>query len=400
MRKLAFFCLAFLIAGFVHAQKGSVSKASSYLSKEDYASAKAEIDVAITIEKNSGKSKTWYERGRIYQAIATSDDEAVKGLDDKAVSKAVEAYEKVIEMEKENAPNSVLSSTNIDAMWGKFINDGGTVYAEDKYKEAYDNFIQALMVKPEDSLTLLYSGVCAQQAENYEKTSEHYYKLEELGYASADVYSTLVYIERAVNKDEEKALEVVKRAQASYPTESRFGQEEISILINLKQLDQAKDKLIASIKEDPKNVDLHLNLAIMYDNIAGNLSDDTTKKEEAQNTYNLALDEYLKVIELEPENYVANYNAGAIYINQAKEYYDLVRDMDLNSYNKKGPGLTKKADEILVKGLPYMERANESKEDIDGLRALMQMYKQLKMFDKAETVLNRVEELEAQEGAE
>lgn len=400
MRKLAFFCLAFLIAGSIYAQKGSVSKASSYLTKQDYASAKAEIDVAITIEKNSSKSKTWYERGRIYQAIATSDDEAVKGLDDQAINKAVEAYNKVIEMEKENAPNSVLSSTNIDAMWGKFINDGGTVYAEDKYEEAYNKFTEALLVKPEDSLTLLYSGVCAQQAENYVETSKHYYKLEELGYASADVYSTLVYIERAVNKDEEKALEVVKRAQASYPTESRFGQEEISILINLKQLDQAKDKLIASIKEDPKNVDLHLNLAIMYDNIAGNLSDDATKKEETQETYNLALEEYLKVIELEPENYVANYNAGAIYINQAKEYYDLVRDMDLNSYNKKGPGLTKKADEILVKGLPYMERANESKEDIDGLRALMQMYKQLKMFDKAESVLTRVEELEAQEGAE
>jgi tetratricopeptide (TPR) repeat protein len=395
MRKVAFFCLAFLIAGVTYAQKGSVSKASSYLSKEDYASAKAEIDVAITIEKNAGKSKTWFERGRIYQAIATSDDEAVSSLDNKAIEKAVEAYEKVIEMEKENAPNAVLSSTNIDAMWGKFINDGGTIYAEDKYEAAYDKFIDALKVKPQDSLTLLYSGVCAQQAEDYENTAKHYYKLEELGYASVDAYSTLIYIERAVNKDEEKALEVVKRAQAKYPTEPRFGEDEISILINLKKLDQAKNKLIESIKEDPNNVNLHLNLAIMYDNIASNMSDNGEPKEKVQETYNNALQEYLKVIELEPENYVANYNAGAIYINQAKEYYDQVRDMDLSLYNKKGPALTKKADEILVKGLPYMEKANESKEDVDGLRALMQMYKQLKMYDKAEAVLSKVEELEA-----
>lgn len=400
MRKLAFLCLIILTVSFAHAQKGSVSKASAYLSKGDFASAKAEIDVAITIEKNAAKSKTWFERARIYQAIATSDDEAISGLDSEAIVKAVESYEKVMEMDKESSPNSVLSSTNIDAMWGKFINDGGTVYAEDKYEEAYTKFTEALLVKPEDSLTLLYAGVCAQQAEDYKNTAVHYYKLEKLGYASADVFSTLIYIERAVNTDEEKALEVVKRAQEAYPMESRFGQEEISILINLKKLDQAKDKLITSIEQDPKNINLHLNLAIMYDNIASNLSEDSSKKEEAATTYQLALDEYLKVIELESDNYVANYNAGAIYINQAKEYYDQVRDMDLNLYNKKGPALTKKADEILIKGLPYMEKANSSKEDVDGLRALMQMYKQLKMYDKAEAILNKVDELEAAAGAE
>ncbi|MFY0652228.1 MAG: hypothetical protein JXQ96_09355 [Cyclobacteriaceae bacterium] len=399
MKKLIIFSVAFFAMNIAYAQKGSVSKASAYLAKENYASAKAEIDVAVTIEKNAAKSKTWFERGRIYQAIAISKDEAISSLDDQALQKTVEAYNKVQTMEKETSPNSILASTNLDNLWGTLLNDGGTVYGEEKYDEAYKKFTDALLVRPTDSITLLYAGVCAQANEKYENTTKHYTKLDDLGYASVDVYATLIYIERAINKDEEKAYEIIKKAIKKYPTEKRFGREEISVLINLKQLDAAQQKLIEQIEKDPTNADLHLNLALMYDNVASNMADGDATQEETDKQYDLALTEYLKAIEIDPGNYVGNYNAGAIYINKAKVYYDQVRDMDLATYNKKGPELAKKADEILAKGLPYMEKANESKEDVDGLRALMQMYKQLKMYDKAEKVLTKIEELEAAAGA-
>ena len=400
MKKLIIICLILSIASIASAQKGSVNKATGYLMKQDFASAKAEIDVAVTIEKNAEKSKTWFERGRIYQAIATNADPAVNALDPEAISKAKDSFLKVKSMEKEMAPNAILSDQNIESLWGKFINDGGAVYGEEKFDEAYDNFVKALIVKPTDSLTLLYAGVCAQQGENYENTLKHYYKLVELDYASVDVYATLVYIERAVNMDEETALTVVKKAQQKYPTEARFGQEEISILINLKRLDQAKDKLVESIKEDPDNANLHLNLAIMYDNIAGTLADESGKEEEASKTYDLALKEYIETIRIEPDNYVANYNAGALYVNKAKQYYDQVNGMDLKTYQKEGPALEKQADEILAKGIPFMEKANSIKEEVDGLNILMQMYKRMKMMDKAENVLNRLDELQAAGGAE
>ncbi|MDP4680363.1 MAG: hypothetical protein NWS46_08365, partial [Cyclobacteriaceae bacterium] len=334
MKKLLIICLILGAAEFAYPQKGSVTKASAYLAKNDLASAKAEIDMAITIEKNSDKAKTWFERGRIYQAIATSEDESLRSLDSDAIAKTMESFQKVKSMENETAPQVILADQNIASLWGKFINDGGTVYGEDHFEEAYENFLKALLVKPSDSLTLLYAGVCAQQVENYANTLKHYYKLDELGYGSVDVYATLVYIERAINTDEESALKVVKKAQQKYPNETRFGQEEISILINLKRLDQAKNKLIESIKEDPENASLHLNLAIMYDNIAGTMMEDDTKKEEGKKTYELALVEYLKTIEIEPDNYVANYNAGALYVNQAKEFYDKVNGMDLKTYQK------------------------------------------------------------------
>lgn len=387
--------LALLISVTSFAQKGSVTKADSYLTKSDYANAKAEIDVAITIEKNAAKSKTWFVRGKIYQAIATSTDEAVKAIDPDALSKSVEAYNKVLEMDKENSPNALIATTNMDAMWGNYINAGGTVYGEENYEGALANFESALQVKPTDSVTLLYAGVSAQQAGQTDKTLDYYYQMVDAGIANQDVVSTLIYLERSENKDNEKALALVQKAKELWPTESKFGQEEISLLLTMDKVDEAKNKLEAAIAEDPTNVNLHLNLGVLYDNL-GSAKQEEGKKEEARASFNKAKESYLNAIEIDPENYIANFNTGVIYVNLAKEYLDQARDMDLKTYQKKGPALEKKGGEILKEGLPYLEKSCElNPEDVGGLQALQQVYNALKMYDKAEATMDKIDALEA-----
>ncbi|SMD31841.1 Tetratricopeptide repeat-containing protein [Reichenbachiella faecimaris] len=393
--KLFVLTLTLLISVATFAQKGSVTKADSYLVKSDYANAKAEIDVAITIEKNATKSKTWFVRGKIYQAIATSADEAVTAIDSDALSKAIAAYNKVLEMEKENSPNHLIATTNLDAIWGNFINNGGTLYGEEKYGEALQNFEKALIVKPSDSVTLLYAGVAAQLSEKSDKTLTYYYKMLDLNVASSDVVSTLIYIERAEKKNDEKALELVRKAKELFPEDTKFGQEEISLLLKMEKVEEAKTKLEAAIAEDPTNVNLHLNLGVLYDNLAS-VKLDEGKKEEARTNYAKAKESYLKAIEIDPSSYIANFNTGVIYVNMAKEYYDEVRDMNLKDYDKYGPAKLAKADKILKEGLPYMEKATSIEpDDLSGLKALQQMYTQLKMMDKAEAILDRVDALEA-----
>lgn len=393
--KLFVLALTLLMSVATFAQKGSVTKADAYLIKKDFASAKAEIDVAITIEKNAAKSKTWFVRGKIYQAIATSTDESVKGLDSEALDKAVNAYNKVMEMDKESSPNHLIATTNLDAMWGNFINVGGTVYGEGDYETALAAFENALKVKPADSVTLLYAGVAAQQGEVTDKTLKYYYQMLENGDASTDVLSTLIYLERVEKKDNEKALEVVRKAKELYPMETKFGQEEISLLLAMEKVEEARTKLETAITAEPDNANLHLNLGVLYDNL-GSVKGEEGKKDEAREAYSKAKESYLKAIEIDPENYVGNFNTGVIYVNLAKEYYDEVRDMDLKSYDKYGPAKLEKANKILKEGLPYMEKATSIQpDDLGGLKALQQMYTQLKMMDKAEAILDRVDALEA-----
>ncbi|WP_422358924.1 tetratricopeptide repeat protein [Reichenbachiella sp.] len=393
--KLFVLTLALLMSVASFAQKGSVTKADAYLTKNEYAKAKAEIDVAITIEKNAAKSKTWFVRGKIYQAIATSTDEAVSSLDAEALDKSVEAYNKVISMDKETSPNNLISNTNLDAMWGNYINIGGTVYGEEKFGEALANFEKALKVKPTDSVTLLYAGVAAQQSGDNDKTMDYYYQMVDANIANGDVISTLIYLERTHSKDNEKALELVRKAKELYPTETKFGQEEISLLLTMDKVDEARTKLETAIEKDPTNVNLHLNLGVLYDNL-GSAKLEAGEKEVARENYNKAKDSYIKALEIDSDNFVANFNTGVIYVNLAKEYYDEVNSMNLKDYDRYGPAKLAEGDETLKKGLPYMEKATSIQpDDLTGLRALQQMYTRLKMMDKAEAILDRVDALEA-----
>lgn len=395
-KNLIVFVFAALMTTVSFAQKGSVAKAESYLAKSDFISAKGEIDVAITIEKTASKSRTWFTRGKIYQAIATSEDESIKAIDPEALAKCVEAYNKVLEKEKANSSYAVISTTNLDQIWGNFLNAGGTSYGEEDYELALSNFEKALLVKPEDSTTLFYTGIAAQQSGKSDQTLVNYYKMVDLGYASADIYSTIIYFERQGGNNE-KALEITRAAQKAFPQDSKFGQEEISLLLAMDKLEEAKSELLSAIEEDPSNVTLHLNLGVLYDNI-GSAKASEGNKEEARANYDLAKASYLKAVEIDPENFIGNFNAGVIYVNLAKEYFDEARDMDLKTYNKKGPAMEEKGRTILKEGLPLLVKALEiSPDDVDGLRALQQVYAALKMYDEAEAVMNKLDALGAGE---
>lgn len=393
MKKSLSIILILTIASLSYAQKGSVSKAKSYRNKGDLINAKAEIDVAITIEKTASKMATWLERGQIYQAFIKSTDPDIKSIDKLALEKALEAFNKVISMSKENSIEAIQSSQNIEGLWGNFVNTGGEIYATNDFAGALVNFEQALKVKPEDSLTLLYAGISSRQAEQYDKTISFYTKLDSLKKASKDVYHTLIYLQKNIYKDNEATLVAIRMAKKVYPEESKFNQDEIDVLIKLKMVDEAKAQILDEIKRDPTNVNLYLSYAIMHDNLGANNTKDGNI-EEATKSYEVAKEYYTKAVEIDATSYVGNFNLGAIYVNSAKEYYDEVRDMDLKTYDKKGPAMEAKANSILKEGLPFMKAATDTKpEDEDALRALQQIYTQLKMYDEVEVIMNKLEAL-------
>ncbi|MEQ9299652.1 MAG: hypothetical protein RIF33_13850 [Cyclobacteriaceae bacterium] len=395
MKKVFLLVVCALSMQLAHAQyKGSVGKAETNLAKGDLEAAKGEIDVAVTIEKNAAKSRTWFTMGKIYQEIATSSNASITALDDQAIEKAAEAYQKTMGMEKEGSPTYFLAQQNIDDLWGSFINVGGDAYTNEDFGTAYDQFMTALRVKPSDSLTTYYAAAAAQQQGEFQNALDRYYELMANGDGNNDIYSTVAYLERAEMNNDEKALEVVREARELYPEDDKFAKEEINLLIAMEKVDEAREKLENEIERDPENVSLRLNLGIMYDNLGTSLMTDG-KVDEGREAYQKALGAYGKATEIEPGNFVGLYNYGAVYVNLGKVYLDQVRDMDIKTYQKEGEPLETKAKEELQKGLPYLERAHEvDSQDVDALRALYQVYKSLSMNDKAEEAYNKIEALE------
>lgn len=393
MKRLLLFTLSLLITGALYAQKapkGNPIKAEAYLAKNELDNAKAEIDVAITVEKQAAKQDTWITRGKIYQALATA------GNDD-AIKPAMDAYNKAKEMDAESSAAQLLDIQNISQFHGSYFNLASEAYNEEDYENSYNAFNKALMVIPTDSLTIYYGALAAYQSEKFEITLDMYETMIDRNIASQELFGNAIFLAKETLKDNDKALALIKKGQVAYPDYSQFKYDEINIYLSTGRDKEALAQLDQAVKDDPNNSSLHLQLGLFKDNMGYTLMTDKDW-DGAREKYGEARGHYERALEIKPEDFIANYNLGVIFVNLAKEHFDLVRDMDISTYNKSGKEITTKGNDIISQAIPYIEKSTElNTDDIDAWKALQQIYTQLKMSDKAEMAFNKVEELEGGE---
>jgi len=391
MKRIMIFSLSLLLSTMVFAQKppkGNPVKAESLLTKNDLAGAKAEIDMAITLEKQNGKSTTWITRGKIYQAIALEGD-------DSAITTAMEAYAKAREIEPDGNAVQLLDLQNIAQFHGNYFNRASESYNQEDFPASLSYFQKSLMVLPEDSVTLYYGSLAAYQADDKSTALDLYTRMMDLGYANKELYANAIYIAREDLDDNDRAMVVIKKAQEAFPDHNQFRYDEINIYLETGKDDEALEQLQSALEKDPENATLHLQLGLFKDNMGYNAMT-TDNWDEAKSKYEEAKGHYSKVLELKKgDDFVANFNLGVIYVNLAKQYYDEVRDMDITTYRKSGSEMTEKANGIIKQAVPLISKATElNDKDVEAWKALQQIYTQLKMNDKAEEAFNMVEKLE------
>ncbi len=376
---LVIFCLMF--AG-MHAQNSAVSKATKFKDSGELMQAKEQIDLAITNEKTKDKPKTWYTKGEVYEAIAFSDDASYQSMQDEALSESVAAFQKAKSLD-EGGNYDGLSDIKIDNIWGTLINKGAEYYNQEDYENALEYFAKSSILKPEDTTAYYYAGIAAQQGEDYQAALENYYKLIELDYHNEDIYSSIIYLERSQNNDNEQALEVIAMAREQFPDNEAMMKEEINLLIITEQTDEAKAKLEKAIQAEPDNANLYYNLAYISEQTGDN---------EA------AVANYKKALEADPQYFDATFNLAVNHYNQAAEILKEANEMDLRTYQKEGKAIEEKAKEQFKEALPYLEKAHElDPQDRIVLETLQTVYVQLKMNDKAEAVNGKIEALGPEE---
>ena len=96
-----------------------------------------------------------------------------------------------------------------------------------------------------------------------------------------------------------------------------------------------------AVEEDPNNHQLFFALGSSYDEL-----DDFKKAEEA----------YLEAIDIKSDFYDALYNLGVMYYNRGG---DMLNEANNIKDFKKYDHAKKKAENLMLKGLPYIEKCHE-----------------------------------------
>jgi tetratricopeptide (TPR) repeat protein len=91
---------------------------------------------------------------------------------------------------------------------------------------------------------------------------------------------------------------------------------------------------------------------------------------------------YKEAIVLNPDYFEANYNIGALYVNKAADIQTKANDLPLDAL-KEYDIEKAKADDLLNKSIPYLERALElNPSDVNAMVSLKEIYTRLGMTEK------------------
>lgn len=382
MKRILIVLLAITVSFAGYSQKKpKINKANRAREKGELAEAKEIIDAAIEHEKTKDDGKTWYYRGLIYATIDTTSNEQYNNLSDNALQEAMEAFRKADELNDKDSEYYITNDIGLPVAkpqqlnnyYSFYYNQAIEAFQNSQFEEAVANFEKSYTIFPEDTNSYVNAAYAAHNGELYDKAKENYRKAIDAGAVNKDLYNNYANILLTVDKDQDKALEVINEALEEFPEDGALAKARINILIEQGKIDEARQSLESAIEDEPDNANLYFTLGV--------LNDELDKRERA-------IEAYKKAIEIDPDHYESNYNYGVVLINQANDAIKERNNLGLSKADQKKardmePLITKK----LEAALPQWEKIYELKpEDQTAQETLIYLYEQLDMKDKAKKI--------------
>lgn len=371
--------------------------------------------------KSKDLAKFYYYKGIINYRIHSGGPSLAK-LEPNALSKALEAFQNLLAYEKEIDKERY--SEEARAKLKLVVNDlarQAIAYSQQgEFGKAFKGFMKVYKLKQKPYIgmmdtTMLYNAaVMAQNAKMYDTALAINRQLLDLGYhgttfsatnvetgkktifPSAEIMNRMVesgkfknpevygdiqpqLYEAAsslalVEKDTALYNQLVTEGRKKYPKNANLLRAELQILFDKKQYDKALENLDQAIAQNPKSVVMRYNKGVILQTEMG-------RKEEA-------LEAYKKALELDSGYTDALYMTSIIYIDSANAVGKRMNALPLSA-SSKYEKLKKKQKTIFEEALPYLEKAYEANpDDAQVITALRQVYRALKMYEKAKALPN------------
>lgn len=323
--------------------------------------AKEAIDAASIDPSTSDKDKTWLTKANIYfamQEVASlaSTNPYLEGLT--ALNKAIELNPK---LGNEPDVTKLLFQGGVYA-----FNSGINAYNTSDFKESYASFSKSLSLlgtekdkkfssyPTADTIRAQAKMLKAYDAYYLNQTDEAITELKEV---SNDPYLTkqpniYLLLAQAYEKkgDKQAQLTTVEEGLKKYPTDQNLKNSKLNYYVtsgDYKVLEDAVDK-------DPNNVDLVFNLGIIYQNLA--LPKDKPAPANSQMFLDKAEASYKKVLSIDGNNGIYNFQLGAFYFNQAAEMTKEMNNLPV-SENAKYQLAKVNRDKLFEEALPLLDKS-------------------------------------------
>lgn len=373
MKRISLLITIMLTVNIVFAQKALRTDAFNSLRKGKLDKALEFIEPTIKDASTMEDPKTWLYRGNIYLQIFRSDNPEFKKLDADALNKAYESYQKLLELDtkKEYYTDAV---QNLLVISEELYNQGVNQFSSKNFDMATQSFEKAIELNKSfgstDTLGYFNAALSAENAGNLPKAIQYYTVVKDLNYPQPLIYNSLssLYLQSG---DTTAALNVILDGKAKYPGDFNILIAETNIYLASGQNDKAMANLQEAIVKDPTNPTIYYAIGVNYAGIGDNANAEAS---------------YKKAVELEPDYFEANYNLGALYVNQAAMLLEKANALPFSAeaeYNS----LKKEADVKLGQSLPYLEKAIKiDPSDRNTLLSLKEIYTRLEMYEKMKEV--------------
>ncbi|HPI11682.1 MAG TPA: hypothetical protein PLK63_11620 [Catalimonadaceae bacterium] len=375
--------IGLLFSSLAYAQNDAVTNAFFFNKDGELDKAKVEIDKAAVHEKTSGKAKTWYFRGMIYENILTSTKPQFAGIAPDAGKQAYESYAKAMSLSAKGDEYFDQSQSRINNLWGSFLNDGVKKYEAKDFAGSIGSYELAQTIKPTDTTAFVYALYSAEALKDYEKCKTYTNKLFSMGKQQPFMYISLARQARNADKKQE-ALGHVQDGRKVYPADKNLALEELDLYFALGKGAEAKAKLEDAVKMDSTNASLYSILGNMYDQEAADAKRPAKERDASKQR---ALASYRKALKIDKNNMESNFNLGVYYFNRGADALKKVNELDINTYQKVGKKMEADAQNEFKLAIPFFEecyRINPA--DEDAKRSLKNTYERVGRSADAEKV--------------